>query len=557
MWRRTYLLLVLVRLWFALSPSYLHPDENFQGPEVIAAHGLHIDMQKPYLGDSFPQLPPPFPTKHGSQIFSYPVRHTWEFTSDHPIRSVLPLWPVYGLPMLLLRWLWIGNGNDGEIPPIAVFWSLRVLMFIISFVLEDWAIHELIQSPRQRRTAVLLVASSYVTWTYQTHTFSNSVETLIVAWCLVLIERIAESPHKSSLLACSILGMVAVFGLFNRITFPAFLLIPGLRLIPYFWNRQLCDSRPIALAATVTSALLTVSIAISLDTAFYTPQSISWSDLISNPVITPLNNLLYNMQTENLAQHGLHPWYQHSLVNLPQLVGPALLLLFTHPQPSLRLYSAISGIFVLSIFQHQEARFLLPTIPLMLSSVKLPKQLTPQRVWIAAWIIFNLIFGTLMGVYHQGGVVPGQVFISGQPDATNAIWWRTYTPPIWLLNGKNEVLRTQDVMSMPGEEVMEKLTDLATCDTPADRRNNEYLKEKNGTYLVVPSSTTWLDPYLPNKGLDGLRFREVWRHRKHLNLDDIDFGQDGVWKTLSRVVGRRGLVAYRVTKSCPGAKGWY
>ena len=36
MWRRTYLLLVLVRLWFALSPSYLHPDENFQGPEVIA-----------------------------------------------------------------------------------------------------------------------------------------------------------------------------------------------------------------------------------------------------------------------------------------------------------------------------------------------------------------------------------------------------------------------------------------------------------------------------------------------------------------------------------------
>ena len=96
--------------------------------------------------------------------------------------------------MLLLRWLWIGNGNDGEIPPIAVFWTLRVLMFIISFVLEDWAIHELVQSTRHRRLAVLLVASSYVTWTYQTHTFSNSVETLVVAWSLVLIERIVESP---------------------------------------------------------------------------------------------------------------------------------------------------------------------------------------------------------------------------------------------------------------------------------------------------------------------------------------------------------------------------
>jgi len=36
MWRRAYLFLILVRLYFALSPSYLHPDENFQGPEVIA-----------------------------------------------------------------------------------------------------------------------------------------------------------------------------------------------------------------------------------------------------------------------------------------------------------------------------------------------------------------------------------------------------------------------------------------------------------------------------------------------------------------------------------------
>ena len=42
MWRRVYLLLVLVRLWFALSPSYLHPDENFQGPEVIAGKSFAL-----------------------------------------------------------------------------------------------------------------------------------------------------------------------------------------------------------------------------------------------------------------------------------------------------------------------------------------------------------------------------------------------------------------------------------------------------------------------------------------------------------------------------------
>jgi len=104
--------------------------------------------------------------------------------------------------MLLLRWLWIGNGNDGEVPPIAVFWTLRALMFIHSFVLEDWAVHELIQSPRHRRVAVLLVASSYVTWSYQTHTFSNAIETLLVAWSLVLIERTVAVPVNTVWILC-------------------------------------------------------------------------------------------------------------------------------------------------------------------------------------------------------------------------------------------------------------------------------------------------------------------------------------------------------------------
>jgi phosphatidylinositol glycan class Z len=492
--------------------------------------------------------------------------------------------------MLLLRWLWIGNGNDGEIPPIAVFWTLRLLMFIISFVLEDWAIHELVHSPRHRRVAVILVASSYVTWTYQTHTFSNSIETLVVAWSLVLIDRIVShpvspraqqrpSPADHMLIPVITAAFIRLvldrprnncrvwrFQPDNLPSVPvdtrcqtgAVLLaeVRNFILIKSRATKAITDaastSRPHYLAALLLSALLTTLIAVALDTDFYSPHAITWSDLIRHPVITPLNNFMYNISPSNLAQHGLHPWYQHLLVNLPQLLGPAAVLLFIQPHLSLRLYSAISGIFVLSIFQHQEARFLLPTIPLILSSVQLPKRETVLKVWVASWIIFNIIFGVLMGIYHQGGIVAGQVFMSKQPDATQAIWWKTYMPPIWLLDGKNEVLRTQDVMGMKGELLFEELDKLATCDTPADRRNNEYLREKNGTYLIAPLSADWLDPYLSNKGLQGLRFREVWRCRHHLNLDDLDFAEDGVWNTLTRVVGRRGLAAWRVTKSCPG-----
>ncbi|CCU76649.1 GPI mannosyltransferase/alpha 1,2-mannosyltransferase [Blumeria hordei DH14] len=510
MWRRTYILLVLIRLYFALSPSYLHPDENFQGPEVIA-------------------------------VFSYPIRLTWEFTSTNPVRSVFPLWPVYGFPMLLLRWLWMGNKNNNHVPPIAAFWTLRVLMFVLSFVLEDWALHELIQIPKHRKVAVMLVASSYVTWTYQTHTFSNSIETLAVAWSLVLIQRIVENKKRSSCFASAILAFVAVFGIFNRITFPAFLLIPSLRLVPHFINK------PSAFLTIIISTIIFTFIAITVDTNFYSEKNITWSHLLSHPFVTPINNLKYNLSPKNLAQHGLHPWYQHGAFNLPLLVGPIIFLLL-RPKFNMRLYSAMSGIFVLSLFQHQEARFLLPAVPLILSSVKLPKNQIILKLWASAWIIFNVLLGVLMGVYHQGGVVPTQVFLSKQPDATHAVWWKTYSPPIWLLDGKNEVLKTHEKMGMDGDVMLRDLRALATCRENLNSTNPTPKKE--GVYLVAPLSALFLEDYIAKQESEYLYFQEVWHYKRHLNLDDLDFDSDGLWPTIKRVVGRRGISAWKVTTDC-------
>jgi phosphatidylinositol glycan class Z len=309
-------------------------------------------------------------------------------------------------------------------------------------------------------------------------------------------------------------------------------------------------SRPFALIAAILSAAVTTFIAIYLDTKFYTEHSVTWSYLFHHPTITPLNNLKYNLSPSNLATHGLHPWYQHILFNLPQLLGPAALLLFLQPHLSLRLYSAISGVFVLSIFQHQEARFLLPTMPLILSSVQLPKNQTHLRIWTGIWILFNVFFGLLMGVYHQGGIVPAQVFLSKQPDATQAVWWKTYSPPIWLLNGKNEVLQTHDIMGMKGPLMVRELHILATCHKRSENAT-AYLEESQGTYLIAPLSATFLDDYIGGKE-KGLYFQEVWKHKQHLNLDDLDFGDDGFWNTIKRVIGRRGLGAWRVTRNCAG-----
>ena len=43
--------------------------------------------------------------------------------------------------------------------------------------------------------------------------------------------------QQDSLLSSAILGLLLTFGVFNRITFPAFVLIPCLYLIPHFLRK--------------------------------------------------------------------------------------------------------------------------------------------------------------------------------------------------------------------------------------------------------------------------------------------------------------------------------
>jgi phosphatidylinositol glycan class Z len=308
------------------------------------------------------------------------------------------------------------------------------------------------------------------------------------------------------------------------------------------------NSRPASLIAIIFFALFTAFIAISVDTTFYAPGELSLTTVFRNPVITPLNNFLYNYDPANLAQHGLHPRYQHFLINLPQLLGPATALLFLLRRSDISpaLVSALSGTALLSIFPHQEARFLLPAVPLILGSVRLPR--ASAKFWTAAWILFNMVLGVLMGVYHQGGIVPVQMHIAKTNETvTHAFWWKTYSPPIWLLNGKNEELRTVDLMGMPGSEMLEQVkAALPTCRT----RKPPKIEGRGAVYLVAPRSAYFLRPFYDHAKREEVSLDEVWSYRRHLNLDDMDIPEDGFWKTMGRVVGDRGLVVWRVTRNC-------
>lgn len=468
---------------------------------------------------------------------------------------MFPLWVVYGGPLTLLKWIWEGMGK-GPVPPMVAFYGLRIVMFLLSFVLGDWAMHELLDRPRDRRVAILLLSSTYVTWTYQTHTFSNSIETLLVLWTVVLATRLQSQPERVAARSCFWLAFTVVLGSFNRITFPAFVVVPLLQLLPSCITRQ-----PLRLLVLGSAAAFTIILAVAMDTDFYTggDAPLRLRQLHSTAVITPWNNLAYNRDAANLAKHGLHPFWQHTIANLPQLLGPLLPLVITScEKTSTPFLAAITGLAALSAFPHQEPRFLLPMVPLLAASIRLsppgtasnsgtstpsstaspnPVSITAAaaaaarrrrnfrlRAWIAVWIFFNALAGILFGIYHQGGVVPAQAWIAAQLPGSSpssyssqspspptlhpplhVTWWKTYSPPRWILgthggDGPGANITTVDLMGAPGATLIEHLRPLAV---PRCRNSGSSLfssKPKATSLLVAPLSATFLDAYVQGEG---------------------------------------------------------
>jgi GPI mannosyltransferase 4 len=367
------------------------------------------------------------------------------------------------------------------------------------------------------------------------------------------------------------------------------------------------------------SAIVFTSLAIATDTAFYhgpgstTSLTSLYNSPLTNPVITPWNNIRYNTQTSNLALHGLHPHHQHFLVNLPQLLGPALIILLASLQPlstrklrhafsNPRFLSAITGAAFLSIFPHQEPRFLLPCIPLLLTCIRLPNSSCGRKWFWTSWLTFNILLGTLMGVYHQGGVIPAQLQVPEQIDSlvsssstasikaasATVFWWRTYPPPTYLLGNTRTAalnISTVPLMGLPQYEMVSKLSSAlpTSCDSIATTNEAQHtsivlLIAPVSSHLFLASSPTapkssfvvTLPTYSSNMDMpfsqraqeeekrkkekeqakSFLRLTLQWNYRKHINLDDIEVGEEGLWGTLGRVVGRRGIGIWSVQRVC-------
>ena len=490
--KKFWIFLSIVRIGLLLTPicrnwSYIQPDQFFQSTEPIA-------------GD----------------VFDTKVLLVWEFNASFPIRNIF-------FPQLISRPVFslikaIGLSDD----PLIVLIGPRIVITLLSF-LCDYSIYKLCQLTGKRgsvMSSLVVFSSSYISITYLTQTFSNSIETILVSLLLVnVFKSIANNYYNT--INSSIIGSILAFGFFNRPTFVLFASMPLL-----FWAiSHGYDGEDKTFGQTMTrfvsrglsllpSFVITSMFLITFDTLYYTQNGFEiyenlinyrFEELTRSLVITPLNFAVYNTKTSNLANHGLHPPYFHMLVGVPMafsLLGFFGYLDFWNKlktcfksmssqsvKPALNLFevicllSFIVPLLGLSLIPHQEPRFLIPSlVPLC---YLYSNRLIARKKLFIVWIIINTILIIFYAFIHQSGVIKGvidlnQLIHSNGQKQLDIVFARHYLPPRHLLNIRKNMTNIG-------------IHDLSVLEFPQslDTKFSQF-KEQNITefYLMAPNCLT-------------------------------------------------------------------
>lgn len=466
-WRSTYFAFsTLVRFVVCLQTSYLHPDEFFQSFQYI-------------YQDNVP----------------------WEFTTDHIARSSVPLYIFYYPLVTLGTWL--------NLSPFVIYLLVKLEFCLISWQTIEWCLYRILPIKHERVKASFFANTAYVTLVYQSHTFSNSIETCLLLYVVYVINDIrshlenAQANYSYSVPNLILLGAAIALGLFNRITFVAWLLAPSYFLVKYLFKEPARAIVPIA------SFALSAYIFVLIDTYnFNAPEY----------VITPLNNLLYNTDSANLAKHGLHPLWTHIVVNYPQIMGPLIFLLFPFTSEYTKttpFISYVSGIAVLSLIPHQELRFLTPLVPLACCCVSFNRSKRTISLLIKLWIAFTVAMTILMGILHQGGVVPALDYLYSIQGDRTLLFWRTYKPPTFLLKDYHSTVAstyfnrdTDDLFHIDTLSVNTTI-DFMGMDTANFLNITQGLQSSSPVYLVAPLNAM-------------LNMTPIWSTRWHYDLDHFE-----------------------------------
>ncbi|KAI9296269.1 hypothetical protein K502DRAFT_348251 [Neoconidiobolus thromboides FSU 785] len=410
---RIYLTLIFVRFLLSYSFGYIHPDEFFQSGEILARDILDIDTLV-----------------------------TWEFNPSFPCRSIVFPY-IFGAPpfyafKFLIKYYPSFNST------LFLYIFQRTYSTILSLLI-DFSLYKLIEDKLTvKRGLLLLWSTSYLVTSYFTHSFSNSAETIILGICLLsgkfsynysikgFDERIGLKNKR--LLTRFILGLFVSIGVMTRVTFIFFLLplsfyciycsFKGIMFVKKRYRLWLWLFRE---SFFIISFIASLYLFVFIDSVYFRndlklSDGLYPSKIKDKLIFTFLNNIRYNMNSDNLAIHGIHPRYLNLIVNMPLLFLPCIIAIIvdykammTNYISKLMLSTIISGTTFLSFIPHQEPRFLIPlSIPYFVLSKSLLK--FHEKKFLNLWLFYNMLLVMFYCGLHQAGVIPTLIRLNKDPD---------------------------------------------------------------------------------------------------------------------------------------------
>lgn len=380
-----WIFLLAIRFLFLFGTGYIHPDEHFQNPQILA------QLMYPHL---------------------YLSHWTWEWQSSFPIRSIIGPLLNSGILFYLL----------GEMPA-SVFGRLflsRLGPFLWSLVVDLVIIQSsLLLDCNGSVDMLFFYASSWTTIILGCRPFMNSFISVVYVLSIACI-YLVHKKHRLCTAIAFILGLLVAIGLWSHSSFVIY-------SIPIWIGFMIFCSFESAVPF-LGGLSLAASVFYLVDCFFYNDGNLMF------PMI--VNNILYNSSEHNLSQHGIHPKYLHIVVNMFILFGPAYLLLLMNfsilaRTKKLLLTSFLIPLFSLSAIPHQEPRFLAPlSVPLLFLTSCCPA--SRKRGFLVCWIVFNALMCLLFGVFHQRGVIIG-LDLARKFQAKQVIAYAVYMPPNYLL----------------------------------------------------------------------------------------------------------------------------
>ena len=544
------IILWCIRLLVVFFPQYgyIQPDEFFQFTEPIA-------------GD----------------FFSFTNLRVWEFNGTASLRNMF--FPgLISLPIFHLIKSTLGDEKLVNVSSYLLLVGPRFMIAILSFV-SDFCIYRLcrlLYSPgpnckslmtNKSLDCLLVHASSYLAFTYYTHTFSNTIETILFGLLLMtIIESFPNSFSNSPPQYINIkLSLILAFGFFNRPTFVVFSAIPVLYWLAcfqsnnhqkiankqsrsswYCWSMN-CFKNIVANGLKLfTPFTLATMFLILVDTCYHhrlddllmAISQMSISKISHNLVLTPINFLVYNIQTNNLANHGLHPFWFHALVCMPWMFSLLAIIWYMDivhkivsyvwiqlPRNTISnwmialLYtSSIVSLIGFSSRPHHEPRFLLPLIiPIV---CLFGHRLFSFRSVAVVWFVSNLLLTIFYGHIHQAGVVASISHLQSKlnnsmtNDTNRSIHFmfaRQYLPPLHLLTIPKQ------------KEELFQVSDLAILEFPSKfEQKFRSIRPNTDVYLSLPSC---LSDQLKNsleKNFPNITMELVYQHFPHFTSEDLE-----------------------------------